>query len=119
MDRRKSATLISGTGFEHGKSLHASRPVARLISGRLWTRFPPPRCVTHAPAIATRVAKLDATPRCRSTRALGIAPCSDDMVANANVALVLLLSCVNPWLVNLPDMGVTSCYRLAFALRWL
>ncbi len=25
MDRRKSATLISGTGFEHGKPLHASR----------------------------------------------------------------------------------------------
>jgi len=27
MDRRKSATLFSGTGFEHGKLLHASRAV--------------------------------------------------------------------------------------------
>ena len=25
MDRRKSETLISGTGFEHGKPLHAIR----------------------------------------------------------------------------------------------
>ena len=38
MDRRKSATLISGTGFEHGKPLHASRAVGASHIGPISRR---------------------------------------------------------------------------------
>ena len=40
MDRRKSATLISGTGFEHGKPLHASRAVGASHIGPIYETTP-------------------------------------------------------------------------------
>jgi len=47
MDRRKSATLISGTSFEQGKPLHASRPVGASHIGPFprwpWQRGSPAR----------------------------------------------------------------------------